>query len=318
MPAIGKEKSIFTGQNLRAPFLDLDTPNLAQVETDGNPSDILDLILSDKVAEDSGLKKQIKEKVSSAKRIMLAGCIAIHSAANLINRLQKFGFKGELDIYDLSEAPLAMIEAYKNAGFWKDIKITTRQRDLVGLSLGSEKTFNPFKKEESNYDFIFVDILGHYLTNEQMERLPVELKTALADQGMILLRDLGEYGQVENEKRTLQKNGEDFDRDEVEFGKWLKKEFSFDATAEQIHEMRINLYSIKPDHDYRLLFLSQWIDYLFSGIGVNMHLLYRSLTIPSTGDYSRIFPIFVFQKKNEKQQYFFMKNSNRTSMALAV
>ena len=204
MASIGKEKSTFTGEIIKTPFPDEYNPRSAQVETEGNPSDMLDLISSDKAAEDSGLAKQIKEKIRSAKRIMLGGCIAIHSAANLVDRLQKFGFKGELDIYDLSEAPLVIIETYKKAGFWKDIKITTRQKDLVGLSLGYDKAFNPLTKEESGYDLIFVDILGHYLADEQMERLPV-LWSALADQGMLLLRDLAEYGQVENENKILQK-----------------------------------------------------------------------------------------------------------------
>lgn len=317
MSAIGKEKSTFTGHNIPTPYPDYYSTDVAQVETDGNPSDMLDLILSDKAAEDSGLAQQIKEKVGSAKRIMLGGCIAIHSAANLIDRLQKFGFKGELDIYDLSEAPLSMIEAYKKAGFWKDIKITTRQRDLVGLSLGHDRVFNPLKKEESGYDFIFVDILGHYLTDEQMERLPV-MWSALADKGILLLRDLAEYGQVENEKRILQKKGENFDHDEKKFNQWLKKEFGFNVSLEQIHEMRINLYSIKPDHGYRQMFLASWIDYLFSFSGANMQLLYRGLTVPSTGDDSRIFPMFVFQKRNKEQEYFFIKSPNKTSIALEV
>lgn len=92
---------------------------------------------------------------------------------------------------DLSEAPLKMIEVYKKAGFWSNITINTYQRDLVGLSLRDNKVFNPLREEESNYDFIFVDVLGHYLTDKQMERLPV-FWTTLADNGMFLLRDMGE------------------------------------------------------------------------------------------------------------------------------
>ena len=318
MPKVKKEKSTFTGKTISTPFPDSYTPYSAQVETDGQPSDILNLVLSDQVAIESGQSVQIEDKIHTAKRIMLAGCISPSSAASLIDKLQKYGFNGELDIYDLSSAPLRIIEAYKKAGFWKNITIITRQRDLFGLSLGIDKAFNPSKKEERDYDLIFADVLDHYLTDKQMERLPV-FWSALAEKGMILLRDMAEYGQVEdNEKKALRKTDQKFDQAEIEFNQWVNKEFGFEITFEEIQQMRANMYSKQPPHEFRQLYLSQWLDYLFTGTGANMQLLYRGLTVPSTGDDSRIFPIFVFQKTEEEQRYFFEKNSNHTSIALSV
>jgi len=71
--------------------------------------------------------------------------------------------------------------------------------------------------------------------------------------------------------------------------------------------MRINLYSIKPDHGYRQMFLASWIDYLFSFSGANMQLLYRGLTVPSTGDDILEFSLCLYSRKEMKNKNIFLK-----------
>jgi hypothetical protein len=171
------------------------------------------------------------------------------------------------------------------------------------------------KNEESNYDLIFSDVLGHYLTDEQMERLPV-LEYALADKGIILLRDMAEYGDTDNEKKELRRTGEISDRATIEFGQWLEKELGFSIPNEEIQQMRESLFAKKPPHEDRQFYLANWLDYLFAGTGVNMQLLYRGLTISSTAGDSRIFPILAFQKTGNREDYNFITNLNGASMAL--
>ena len=278
---------------------------------------MLDLIFSDETSMSTGLDVYIKEKIGKANKIMLAGCISLPSAAELIQKLQSQGFMGELDIYDISGAPLELIKAYKEANYWKDITINLRQKDLFGNSLGNDRSFDPSGPEDSEYDFIFCDVLGHYLPDDQMDQLPI-LKYALAESGLIFLRDMAEDGTIESEKRGLRKSGQTFEQAELDFKEWLNEKFGFSIPLENIQNMRANLFSIEPPHGFRQRHLSAWYEHLFvaqSGLQIN----YKALTIPSSYvDDNRIFPMYVFGSTSGEPKFDFVYNPNGASFAQAA
>lgn len=319
-----KNKATSTGESHNVPARDIFLHKADVVETDGNSGDIIDLIIENQAASRSGFKKDLIDQIKKAKKIMLAGCISLTSAASLINKLQSIGFHGQLDIYDISEVPLAMIEAYKKAGFWKGITINTLQRDLFGLSLGYEKMFNPLRKEESGYDMILADVLLHYVKNEEAEQA-TRFITALNDRGMILLRDMGNLMNLEIEKKSLTKTGEIYqmEKAQIKFIEWLEKNFGFKVTEEDISQMRKTQFSQPPPHGERMLNLTDWIDYLFGigafVIGIKTQLLYKQLTTSSTEVGKRIFPIFAFRRLplEEQETNNFSFTPLRTAMALS-
>lgn len=131
---------------------------------------------------------------------MLAGCLNIFSALHLAWRLSSLGFTGRLDIYDISQVPLTMIKSSKKTGIWEDmgIKIKTFRKDL--------RYYNPLQGDPCGYDLVVSDVLGCYLDDEVFQRsFSGIFWKALAEEGIVLLRDTEDLENLERNKSDFNK-----------------------------------------------------------------------------------------------------------------
>lgn len=269
-------------------------------DCEGYSGDILDSISQIEFNEGSKFQEELKHKIKSAKKIMLAGCLHVFSATVLIKRLQELGFHGELDIYDLSAVPLAMIEVYKRVGFWEgDITIKTFQKDLFGESLGEEGIFGN-KEEDRGFDLIINDVLLYYVSNDDAQKQ--RFTEALNEGGYLLLREMMEIERSLGKEQILTKKEDYDDREKAigEFVKWVFNNFGIVTSEDEVKAMLDNIFSIPLPHDGRYPYLIQWLYNLFLNRG--MKLVFRQLTTPAFQPGKRIFPIIVFKKGNFEQK----------------
>jgi len=88
--------------------------------------------------------------------------------------------------------------------------------------------------------------------------------------------------------------------------------------VEKIQNMRRNLFSIEPPHEYRQRYLTAWYEYMLV-VRSGLELTYKAMTVPSTStDDSRIFPIYAFQKTQNEPRFNFVYNPTGASFAQAT
>ncbi len=285
----------FTGEYRETPYPGAYTKKTAEVQTEAFPSDILELINMDPVAEATSIKSLVAEKIISAQNILLAGCINAPVAYRLVEVLHQQGFRGNLDIYDISTAPLALIDVYSEIFKWQKnygISVKTQLADLRMLQ----------KYEYRKYQVIIADILGHYLTTpEVIDHFSAVPLYILSDKGIMLVRDMEETVSVAPEQRVVSGNTSmEVTPEDIAFQKWLKQYFGHDIQLDAAVKTRTSLYP-DPNHEPRMGSLREMWDYSMAPF---MRLRYVLSTVPKGSNLARLFQILVFtrDKKTEVEE----------------
>ena len=321
-------RASYTGEKIETPFPSLKCPSSAVVRMKGLPGEILDLIITDSISKRSGLCSLIEEKINDSSKIMIAGCGSVVSAYHLISRLRENSFKGRVDVFDISKAPLRVIEAYKAAGFFGEVEVRTFQRTFgfKNKKFPNIKCFNPeefITEGEQGYDIVFMDTLGYYLSDPELKRLAKLLERVLSSGGLLFIRELGEFSQLPPEERILKDEARETDIEKMaeNFSKWLRENFGFEVTTTQIKKMRTRLFDIPRPHDGRLPHLLRWLDHLFDD-PLRMRSLYTGSFIPYPPDRNRgrVFVVSCYQKTKEPEKnYNYIQDKDQpTSIALSI
>jgi len=289
----GVEKPLdFTDRSFSLPFpSSLLPPKIREGLMHGHPGELFDLILSD-----PEYSKTIRSLLCQAERILLAGAISPTSVHSVIHRLRTIrdGIPFSLTVVDLAEAPLRLVEAYANAGFWEGVcNVELAQLTLTEIGKEGVPIIGPNSFPRLGYfDVIVMDVLGIYQT--PLYRAPnlARLRGYLNPGGGILL--LRELWQRENLGRAVSATQDKDLELEEEFKHWLTATFGYEISLDEIRRMRNTLFE---GEIYPLV--PQEVVHIWEDCG-NLELLSAGAVTPFVGEASyptRVFHWYVFRNR---------------------
>lgn len=259
---------------------------VVSVDMRASPHEIVEIIQQDKIAREAGVDDAIRDKIKNAQSVLLTGCIGATSAIFMVEQLHELGFKGKFKVVDISNAPLEILNAYKDLFQWRDrygIEVETYVADLT----------QPWEMRGESFDVIFSDVLGTYLSDKQlMQGFVSTIDWRLKPDGIFLLRDMGETGFVPPEQKLVQ-NSADLEKvnENQDFQDWLKQYFDANVDTESIIQMKRNLFPVEK-HEERGRYLNEMWD---AALWQICKVRYVLNTAP-VGVKQRIFPIMVAEK----------------------
>lgn len=173
----------------------------------------------------------------------MLGAISFPSLYDVAIWLREQGFKGTLEIYDISPVTLQIGKVYQELGLLNDIpRIDFIHSDALNMQLSSAA------------DIVVSDVLGYYLSPQRYNSLIDVVSRVLRKDGIWLTRELIEpNGAPPSDKR----HARGVDSEGLsDFNKFTERLLGAKLTDEQLAEwintqwLRIPTYSRATDKDY--------------------------------------------------------------------
>lgn len=206
------------------------------------------------------LVPMVGKQITESKHILLAGAIIPGSVQSLMQELSEFGFKGSIDVVDISPLSIQLLEVFKPylENTYTGITLNLIQADLSHVTV--DRTLSQTQIvhgslggsihiPENYWDMEIFDVIGTYVSDKNIEEL-AQLLEGLTDSGISFIRDLAEFP-VEIINNTRLVDPADQIKRLDEFKQWLANSFDLDIPDIDIASVANNIFTKNATHTER-------------------------------------------------------------------
>lgn len=292
-----------TGLSHERPYLGLPL-TIPEYRMNAVPSELLDHFMA---REDTS--RQLLDTLTHSKKVLLTGCVNPTSGIDLARKLYSYGFRGNLDVGDISEAPLSLMKhlyAFLHLEEELGIQLTTRAVDLRRIEYGNY-TGNPWR----DFDMVFSDVLGHYFSNDHFEsHMAAILSRPLKPGGILLARDMGEFALLDDTKRHVTTIA-DKHVHRAQYRQWLADCFQTEVSMETLDLILDHLWP-NQKHNERGMHLETMWNYSLTHAGHLKEVASDTVVPLGMAPDQRYFTLMMYQKPADLPQ------TNPTSYPLTM
>lgn len=228
-------------------------------------------------------KKGFLAQLQNKKTAFVAGCIKPASLNGLTKMLSKIGFRGTLTVVE------------KNEDVFRMLNLNTELHEGVGVKI----VLGDALEITDEYDVIFCDVLGRYLSDTDFTTKLPGMLNKLNPDGLAFVADMEQYAEVKERFTLTQGLGKKLNQQEREFLKWINTTLKIKMSENDVIKLRNNLFEPKNANTYN----TKLID-LYTRLLPNLKLK-RNVSVTSVGYLdevdgkylaSRYFDYMLFQK----------------------